>query len=167
MPQAIFLADATVAENIALGVSDADVDWVRLASAAKLARVDEFADVSPGGPRERIGERGVRLSGGQRQRVGIARALYRGARVLVLDEATSALDALAEREVIRSLAALKGSTTIVLITHRLAVVRQCDLIFEVDNGTIVGRGTFDDLMEWSDRFRKSAEHDVALAGRHD
>jgi ABC-type multidrug transport system fused ATPase/permease subunit len=166
VPQTIFLADATVAENIALGVHGPEVDWVRLAAAARLARVDEFADVGPGGTGERIGERGVRLSGGQRQRIGIARALYRQARILVLDEATSALDAVAEREIIRSLATLRGSTTIVLITHRLAVVQHCDLIFEVDNGTIVGHGTFDDLMESSDRFRKSAQQDVVLAGRH-
>ena len=154
VPQEIFLADASIAENIALGVTREAIDWNRLREAARTARVDEFADLRPGGTEPTVGERGRRLSGGQRQRIGIARALYRNARLLVLDEATSALDAVAEREVIGALEALRGVKTTIMITHRLSSVRQCDIIFEMESGRLVGRGTFDHLTRTSERFRR-------------
>ena len=107
----------------------------------------------------------MRLSGGERQRIGIARALYRDARLLVMDEATSALDADAEREIMAALAALRGSATVILITHRLASLRNCDVIFEVEGGRIAGQGSFEELLVSSARFRRSVAGEPAAAAR--
>jgi ABC-type bacteriocin/lantibiotic exporter with double-glycine peptidase domain len=152
VPQSIFLLDATVAENIALATAPGDIDLERMLNAARLARLDELIMALPHGYREVIGERGVRLSGGQRQRLGIARALYRDASVLIMDEATNALDVFAEAEVMSAITALRGERTIILIAHRLSTLRQCDLIFELDEGAIVRSGSWNDLMRGSKRF---------------
>jgi ABC-type bacteriocin/lantibiotic exporter with double-glycine peptidase domain len=85
-----------------------------------------------------LGERGARLSGGQRQRLAIARALYRGASLLILDEATSSLDATAEREIVETLHALRPNRTTLVIAHRADALRLCDLVFELRNGKVVG-----------------------------
>jgi ABC-type multidrug transport system fused ATPase/permease subunit len=140
VPQQVFLCDATVAENIAFGVSVAQIDKERLEAAVRLARLTECIANLPNGYAELLGERGCRLSGGQRQRVAIARALYRGASLLILDEATSSLDPAAEDEVLETLIALRPEKTILLSAHRVAALRQCDLLFELRNGKVVGTG---------------------------
>ena len=137
VPQAIFLLNMSLAENIALGTARADIDENRLREAIMLANLQEFVASLPRGADEPLGERGAKLSGGQRQRVGIARALYRRPSLLVLDEATSALDADAERALVDVLAELRGKCTIVLIAHRLSSVRRCDRVFELERGGIV------------------------------
>jgi ABC-type multidrug transport system fused ATPase/permease subunit len=154
VPQTVFLMDATIAQNIALGVSDDAIDRERLLAAAKLARLDEFVGTLPDGYDHLLGERGMRLSGGQRQRIGIARALYTDASVLILDEATNALDGLTEHELMATLLGLRSGYTIILIAHRLNSVRACDLIFELDNGKIVAHGTYRELLEDSESFRR-------------
>ena len=98
VPQDVFLLDATIEQNVALGVAPADIDRARLLKAAQLAHLDKFVDALPGGYQHVVGERGMKLSGGQRQRIGIARALYTDASVLIMDEATSAQDGLSEQE---------------------------------------------------------------------
>jgi ABC-type multidrug transport system fused ATPase/permease subunit len=145
VPQNVFLLDATVAENIALGVPPERINRERLDSVVELARLTEVIASLPNGYGEVLGDRGCRLSGGQRQRLGIARALYRDASVLILDEATSALDNAAEQEIIGMLNALRPSRTLLLIAHRFSALRHCDIIHELRNGKIVRSGTYADL----------------------
>jgi ATP-binding cassette subfamily B protein len=144
VPQESFVLDASVAENIALGVPLGEIDQSRMLRAARLARLDECIACLPQGYAEALGERGARLSGGQRQRVAIARALYRDAAVLIMDEATSALDDATENDLIATLQSLRGQCTIVLITHRASTMQHCDAIVELQNGTIAGHWTRDD-----------------------
>ena len=102
VPQSIYLADSSIAENIAFGVPIHEIDYSRVKDAAKQAQISGFIESSVGGYSSYVGERGIRLSGGQRQRIGIARALYKQANVVVLDEATSALDNDTEEAVMTS-----------------------------------------------------------------
>jgi ATP-binding cassette, subfamily B, bacterial PglK len=154
VPQNMFLLDASIAQNIAFGIPDVEIDRRRLSEAARLAQLDELIETLPAGYDHRVGERGIQLSGGQRQRIGIARALYREAAVLVFDEATSALDGLTEQELMATLGQLRGRCTTVLIAHRMNTVRACDIIFELENGTVIGSGTYDALLKSSAVFRR-------------
>jgi ATP-binding cassette subfamily B protein len=156
VPQSIYLADTTLAENIAFGVPRAKIDLERVRSAARQAQLAEFIESTEAGYDARVGERGVRLSGGQRQRIGIARALYKQASVLVLDEATSALDNATERSVMDAIEALDRTLTIVLIAHRLTTVQRCDTIVELRQGRIVAQGRYEFLLETSQSFRQLA-----------
>ena len=141
VPQQVFLFDATLAENVACGVPVGQIDNERLEAAVRLARLAECVAGLPRRYAEMLGERGCRLSGGQRQRLAIARALYRGASMLILDEATSSLDAAAEGEIVETILALRPEKTILVSAHRAAALRRCDLVFELRNGRLVGSGT--------------------------
>ncbi len=157
VPQDIFLADASISENIALGLAADEIDHERLRHAAGIAQIDSFVTKElPHGYDTLVGERGVRLSGGQRQRIGIARALYHDADLIVFDEATSALDNLTEREVMAAIDALPGGKTILIIAHRLSTVRVCDRIAVLDNGRLAGLGHWEELMRDNETFRKIA-----------
>jgi ABC-type bacteriocin/lantibiotic exporter with double-glycine peptidase domain len=156
VPQNIYLLDASIAENVALGVCAREIHQERLGEALRLAQLDELIATLPGGRDHKIGEHGIRLSGGQRQRIGIARALYKQASVLLLDEATNALDGLTEQELIATLGRLRGRYTIVLVAHRMSTVRACDVIFEVARGQIIDSGTYDGLLQSSAEFRRIA-----------
>ncbi len=156
VPQAIYLADDTIRRNIALGVSDADIDEARIATAARMAQLDRFVETLPDKYGAMVGERGVRLSGGQRQRIGIARALYGRANVLILDEATSALDGITEAVIEESIAGLRGQATVVIIAHRLSTVRHCDRIYLLENGRVAAAGGYDELMRDNSTFRAMA-----------
>lgn len=136
VPQSIYLSDDTVARNIAFGVPGDQVDMRLVASAARSAGLEEFILSQPEGYDARCGERGIRLSGGQRQRIGIARALYKRARILILDEATSALDNETERSVMESIAGLSTDITIIMIAHRLTSLADCGRIFRVEHGLV-------------------------------
>ena len=136
VPQAIFLADATIAENIAFGVDPKSIDLQRLREAARRAELSDFIEALPGTYETMVGERGVRLSGGQRQRIGIARALYKQARVLVFDEATSALDNATEAAVMQSIERLDRQLTVFIIAHRLSTLNSCDELIHLELGTI-------------------------------
>ncbi|WP_026279920.1 ABC transporter ATP-binding protein [Thioalkalivibrio sp. ALJ16] len=157
VPQHIFLADQTVAANIALGVREEKIDRAAVEKAARLANLHDFVmrDL-PDGYNTIIGERGTRLSGGQRQRIGIARALYRDPAVLFFDEATSALDNATEKAVMDALHNLSGEKTIILIAHRLSTVRPCSRIFVLEQGSVVDSGTWDDLSGQSATFQRLA-----------
>ena len=129
VPQDIFLLDGSIAENIAFGVPQGEVDRTALCQAAGAAQILKFIEEDlPAGWDTEVGERGVRLSGGQRQRIGLARALYHGPQVLILDEATSALDIATEAEVMRAIHALRGTLTMIVIAHRLSTTEGCDAI---------------------------------------
>ncbi|MEO8313434.1 MAG: ABC transporter ATP-binding protein [Pseudomonadota bacterium] len=157
VPQNIFLSDDTIARNIAFGVPDGEIDMDAVRAAAAIANLTEFIENDlPGGFNSFIGERGTRLSGGQRQRIGIARAMYRNPAILILDEATSALDGITEEAVMHAVRNLSKSKTVILIAHRLSTVRECDVIYQLDRGTIAVSGTYDELMNGSSWFRDSA-----------
>ncbi len=157
VPQEIFLVDASVAENIALGVPTEDIDYGRITECARMAQVHAFiSDDLPDGYDTKIGERGIRLSGGQRQRLGIARALYHDPDLIVFDEATSALDNLTEKEVMAAVDSLSRQKTIVMVAHRISTVRACDAIIVLDRGKLVARGTHDELIASNETFRAIA-----------
>jgi ABC-type bacteriocin/lantibiotic exporter with double-glycine peptidase domain len=134
VPQHVALIDGTVMENIALGLAPEEVDQARLEAAMRIALVDEFVATFPQGHRTLLGEQGVQLSGGQRQRLGIARALYRRAKLLVMDEATASLDVTAEREITSALHEHAGSMTLVIIAHRRSALAGCDRLFHLRDG---------------------------------
>jgi len=159
VPQQIVLLDGSVADNIAFGEPVEALDVGRMAAAARRADLEEVIAALPNGLAEQIGERGVRLSGGERQRLGLARALYRDSPILVLDEATSALDPHSEEHIMRTLREFKGRKTIILVAHRLPTVRDCDVIFEMERGEIVRRGTYQELSKVSALFRQGSTVD--------
>lgn len=156
VPQHIYLADTTIAENIALGVPKGEIDLAQVKRAAAQAQIAAFVEGLPEGYWAGLGERGIRLSGGQRQRVGIARALYRQASVLVFDEATSALDNATEQSVMGAINQLGGDLTVILIAHRLSTVQNCDLIIEFEQGRVVAQGTYEELLVRSVSFQRLA-----------
>ena len=147
VPQQIYLADDSIAANIAFGTKLKDIDQEAVERAAKIANLHEFVinELSQQ-YQTKIGERGVRLSGGQRQRIGIARALYYNPQVLILDEATSALDNLTEKEVMEAVNKISKNITIIMIAHRLSTVKKCDIIYLLEGGKIKNHGTFDALI---------------------
>ena len=146
VPQSIFLADASVAANVAFGEPPEQIDIERVRTAARLAQIDAVIASLPEGYETRIGERGVRLSGGQRQRLGLARSLYKEVGVLVLDEATSALDDQTEAEVIDALSGVGRKRTILMIAHRLSTLAGCDRIVRIEAGRVSQVGTFEEVV---------------------
>jgi ATP-binding cassette subfamily B protein len=140
VPQHIYLSDATIAENIAFGIRAQEIDFELVKESARQAQLSEFIEGSPEGYDMVVGERGVRLSGGQRQRIGIARALYKKAKILVFDEATSALDKATENAVMTAIENLNRELTILIVAHRLSTLQNCDMIVQLESGKIVSQG---------------------------
>lgn len=143
VPQVIYLADASIAENIAFGIPNEKIDKEQVRKAARLAQIAEHIETLEAGYDTFVGERGIRLSGGQRQRIGIARALYKNATVLVFDEATSALDDETEAELMKAIDGLSKDLTVIMIAHRLSTVRRCDKILKLHKGKVVAFDTPD------------------------
>lgn len=140
VPQNIYLADCSIAENIAFGVPMNQIDIDRVKKSAQQAQISNFIEASTEAYGTFVGERGIRLSGGQRQRIGIARALYKKARVLVLDEATSALDTDTEEALMAALEELNKELTIVMIAHRLSTLNRCDRVICLSQGSVSAEG---------------------------
>jgi ABC-type bacteriocin/lantibiotic exporter with double-glycine peptidase domain len=149
VPQAIFLADSTIEENIAFGVPKEQIDPKRVRQAAQQAQIADSIESWPKQYQTFVGERGIRLSGGQRQRIGIARALYKQADVIIFDEATSALDNETEQAVMQAIEGLSEDLTILIIAHRLTTLKNCTLIVELGNGGIMRTGAYQDVVNQS------------------
>ena len=146
VPQAIFLADSSIEENIAFGVPKTKIDHKRVQEAAKKAQIADIIETWPKKYQTFVGERGIRLSGGQRQRIGIARALYKRADVIIFDEATSALDNETEQAVMQAIESLSTDLTILIIAHRLTTLKNCNQIVELGDGGIKRIGTYDEIV---------------------
>lgn len=148
VPQDIFLSDSSIAQNIAFGVPDDEIDEAQVRKAARMAQIEDFIlNELPDGFETLVGERGVRLSGGQRQRISIARALYTEPEVIAFDEATSALDNDTESLVMGEIAKLVGQRTLIMVAHRLTTVRDCDMIVTLECGKVKSIGTYADLVK--------------------
>lgn len=137
IPQAIYLIDESIRDNIAFGIDADRIDEKRIWEVLEEAQLKEFVEELPQGLDTTIGDRGVRLSGGQRQRIGIARALYHDPEILVFDEATSALDNDTEAAVMDAVNSFHGKKTMVIIAHRLNTIEKCDIIYKVENKKLV------------------------------
>lgn len=137
IPQAIYLIDESIRDNIAFGIDADKIDDKRIWEVLEEAQLKEFVEELPEGLDTTIGDRGVRLSGGQRQRIGIARALYNDPEILVFDEATSALDNDTEAAVMEAVNSFHGKKTMIIIAHRLNTIEKCDMIYKVENTRLV------------------------------
>jgi ATP-binding cassette, subfamily B, bacterial PglK len=145
VPQDVLVINGSIRENVGLGYPIKAATDELVNDAIRIASLSEFVNSLPEGLDTNLGERGAKISGGQRQRIGIARALFTKPKLLVLDEATSALDGGTEENISNDIHNLKGSTTVVLIAHRLSTVRAADLVLYMDKGEIVARGTFEEV----------------------
>lgn len=156
VPQDPYIAEATLAENIAFALG-APIDQGLLEECARRAQLDDLVLGLPDGYDTTLPERGVGLSGGQRQRIAIARALYRRTPILILDEATSALDNETEYLVERAIAALPEQLTVILIAHRLSTLRNVEVIAVLEDGQLAAAGTFDEVRASSPSFQRWVE----------
>lgn len=147
VPQAIYLSDSSVLENIAFGIPKSKINLELAKEAAMKAQIHDTIETLSEGYDTKVGERGIRLSGGQRQRIGIARAIYKKADVILFDEATSALDNSTEQSVMESIGNLDKNLTIILVAHRLTTLKNCDTIIELSNGEIVFAGTYLEIIK--------------------
>lgn len=145
VPQDVVMATGTIRENVALGYPLSEATDELVNNSLKVAQLDKFITGLPEGINTQVGERGTKISGGQRQRLGIARAMFTHPHLLVLDEATSSLDGETEAGVSEAIHALRGSTTVIMIAHRLSTVRNADIVVYMDKGKIVAIGSFDEV----------------------
>ena len=146
MPQDIYLLDGSLKENIIFGEEDLS-DENYLNEIVKAAGLSNLIEKNKKGLDLIVGERGIRLSGGEKQRVGIARALYKDPEILILDEATSSLDNQTESAIVGSINSLKKKLTIIIVSHRLSTIKNCDYIFYIKDGKIFDKGSLDYLLK--------------------
>jgi ABC-type multidrug transport system fused ATPase/permease subunit len=156
VPQDVVIAAGTVRENVSLGypIDVATDDLVM--NALKVAHLEDYVAGLPQGVDTEVGERGAMISGGQRQRLGIARAMFTRPLLLVLDEATSSLDGETEASISDAIHALRGSTTVIIIAHRLSTVRNADIVVYLSNGEVLATGTFDEVRKAVPDFDRQA-----------
>ncbi len=146
VPQSIYLIDDSIKKNIAFGLREDNIDDNLIKKAIEKASLDKFINSLTDGLETIVGEKGIRLSGGQQQRIGIARALYRDPEILILDEATSSLDQITEEKIMKSIQFLIRKKTLIIITHRLFTVKNCDKIFFIDKGKITKQGSPEEIL---------------------
>jgi ABC-type branched-subunit amino acid transport system ATPase component len=157
VPQDVVITKGTIRENVALGFPREAATDDLVMSALKVAHLDKFVAGLPNGVDTEIGERGTDISGGQRQRLGIARAMFTKPHILVLDEATSSLDGETEASISRAIQALRGSTAVVMIAHRLSTVRNVDILVYLAEGKIIAKGTFEEVRNAVPDFDRQAK----------
>ncbi len=155
--QNIFLSQNSVAENIAFGISKDLIDFERVHQALELAKMSEEVKTFEKNIHTSVGERGLQLSGGQRQRIGIARALYHNPAVLIFDEATSSLDGGTEKKIMNTIYSLRNDKTIILISHRIKTLKECDYIFFIKDGQITDKGVYNELFQSNTNFINMVE----------
>lgn len=157
VPQDVVIAAGTIRENVALGYPQEAATNELVMSALVVAHLDKFVANLPNGLDTQVGERGAKISGGQRQRLGIARAMFTRPHLLVLDEATSSLDAETEASISGAINALRGTTTVVLIAHRLSTVRKADNVVYLSEGKVIAMGSFDEVRKAVPDFDRQAK----------
>ena len=157
VPQDVMISDGTIRENVSMGYPRESASDELVWSALAVAQLSEFVRHLPEGLDTPVGERGAKISGGQRQRLGIARAMFTKPKMLVLDEATSALDGQTEADISDAIQNLKGSTTVIMIAHRLSTVRNADLVLYMDSGRIISRGSFEEVRKAVPDFDRQAQ----------
>lgn len=157
VPQDVTISNGTIRENVALGYPLEVATDELVMNALTIANLDEFVLELPQGIDTPVGERGTKISGGQRQRLGIARAMFTNPHLLVLDEATSSLDGETEASISAAIHALRGSTTVVMIAHRLSTVRDADMVVYLAEGKIIAHGTFDEVRKIVPDFDRQAK----------
>jgi ABC-type multidrug transport system fused ATPase/permease subunit len=156
VPQDVLIINGSIRENVALGYPLENATDKLVNDALRIASLADFVDSLPDALETNLGERGARLSGGQRQRIGIARALFTKPKLLVLDEATSSLDSMTEESISNDIKSLKGSTTVIIIAHRLSTVKDADRVVYIEQGRILAVGTFDEVRSLVPDFDKQA-----------
>ena len=157
VPQDVLISTGTIRENVALGYPAHVATDDLVLNALKIAHLDKFVADLPLGLDTQVGERGTKISGGQRQRLGIARAMFTRPHLLVLDEATSSLDGETEASISEAILAMRGSTTVVMIAHRLSTVKSADVVVYLAEGRIMATGTFDEVRDAVPDFDRQAK----------
>tara|TARA_Y200000002_G_C22685241_1_gene665717 strand:+ start:2293 stop:4080 length:1788 start_codon:yes stop_codon:yes gene_type:complete len=154
VPQDIYLGNNSIEKVITIGTDEKNIDKEFLKECTQKADIYDFIVSLPDGFNTICGDRGVRLSGGQKQRIGIARALYKNPEIIIFDESTNALDYFTENKIINTILELKGKVTLIVITHRIETIKNCDNIFIVSDGSIVNSGKYDQLLKDSNFFKQ-------------
>ena len=160
VPQSINLLNADILSNIAYGLNEIEIDEKKVWESIKASQLEELINTLPAKLKTKVGENGIRLSGGQRQRIAIARAFYRDSKIIVMDEATSALDNKTESNLIKAISNLNKDFTFIFIAHRISTIRECDCIYEFQNGEISACGKYSELLLKSDSFREIVNKDT-------
>lgn len=157
IPQDNYICDDTLKQNVALGIDDKCIDDDRFWKSIEGAQLKSVIETSPNGVNTLLGERGANLSGGQRQRIGIARAIYGDPEIIIMDEATSALDNSTEKAFLDALDDIGKNKTLITVAHRLSTIKDCDIIYFMEDGQIKASGSFSKLLSDSDGFRKMSK----------
>ena len=146
VPQDIYLLDDTIKNNVAFGIDEKLIDEERVIQCLKDTEMWDYVRKNPKGLYLLVGEKGIRLSGGEKQRLGLARALCTKPEILILDEATNALDYKTENEIFKSIKKLRKKTTVIIISHKISLLDDCDNIFYLENGQIKDVGNLNKLL---------------------
>ncbi len=162
VPQSINLLNSDIRSNIAYGLNDSEIEDSRVLDSLKIAQLIDFVKSLPNGIKTKVGENGIRLSGGQRQRIAIARAFYRNTKLLVLDEATSALDNITETDLMKALELIDKKLTLIIVAHRISTIKNCDCIYEFENGRIKAFGNFEELINKSKSFKEMTTNKIDI-----